>query len=155
LLKHTVLLITVILTIASCSTVGRKHQADGPVAFRTILSGQYSQADTAAVYLIDNDRQWQKIWNMAMGRQDPLPHAPELDFNNDIALAIFMGKKGAAGHRNEITSITKKGKKLTVVVKNHHSKEGMILPVVTSPFHFVTIPRGKYKLNIRYEQVSE
>jgi hypothetical protein len=66
-----------------------------------------------------------------------------------------MGKKGAAGHRTEITSITKKGEKLTVVVKNHRSQEGMILPVVTSPYHLVTIPKGKYKLNVRYEQVNE
>jgi hypothetical protein len=155
LLKQSVLLIAVILTITSCSVVGVKHQADGPIAFRTILSGQYSKADAAAVYLIDNDSQWQKIWKLTMGNQDPIPHAPELDFKNDVALAIFMGKKGAAGHRNEITSITKKGNKLTVIVKNHHSQEGMILPVVTSPFHLVTIPKGNYKLNIRYEQINE
>jgi hypothetical protein len=155
LLKRTVAVIAVILSITACSSVSRKHQADGPVAFRTIISGQYSQAETAAVYLIDNNEQWKKIWNLAMGKQDPLPNIVELDFKNNVALAVFMGKKGAAGHRTEITSIVKKGDKLTVVVKNHHSQEGMILPVVTSPYHLVTIPKGKYKLNVRYEQVNE
>jgi hypothetical protein len=155
LLKRTVAVIAVILTITACSAIGKKHQANGPVNFRTIISGQYSQADTAAVYLIDNNNQWQKIWELAMGKQDPLPHAVELDFKNNMALAVFMGKKGAAGHRTEIASITQKGDKLTVVVKNHHSQEGMILPVVTSPYHLVTIPKGKYKLNVRYEQVKE
>lgn len=155
MLKHIVAIIAIISIAAGCSGVAKKHSPDGPVVFRTIISGQYSQADTAAVYLIDNNEQWKKIWNLAMGKQDPLPHAVELDFKNNMALAVFMGKKGAAGHRIEITNITKKGEKLTVLVKNHHSAEGMILPVVTSPYHLVTIPKGKYKLNIRHEQVNE
>ena len=155
MLKHTVAIIAVILIAAGCSGVSKKHSSDGPVPFRTIISGQYSQADTAAVYLIDNNDQWQKIWDLAMGRQDPLPHAVELDFKANMALAVFMGKKNAAGHRVEISNITKKGDKLTVLVKNHHSSGGMILPVVTSPYQLVTIPKGKYKLNVRHEQVNE
>jgi hypothetical protein len=155
LLKRTVVVISVILTIAGCSAMARKHSPDGLVVFRTILSGQYSQADTAAAYLIDNNSQWQKIWNLAMGKQDPLPHAVEIDFNNNIVLAVFMGKKGAAGHRVEISSINKKGDKLVVVVKNHHSSGGMVLPVVTSPYQLVSIPKGNYKLSIRYEQIND
>lgn len=155
MLKHIVAIIAVILIVAGCSGVGKKRSPDGPVAFQTILSGQYSQADTAAVYLIDNNDQWRKIWDLAMGRQDPLPHAVKLDFKNNMALAVFMGKKGAVGHRVEISKITKKGEKLTVLVKNHHSSGGMVLPVVTSPYHLITIPKGKYKLNVRHEQVND
>jgi hypothetical protein len=155
LLKHIVTIIAIISIAIGCSGVGRKRSPDGPVPFRTIISGQYSQADTAAVYLIDNNEQWQKIWDLAMGNQDPLPRAVELDFKNNVALAVFMGKKSSAGHRVEISKITKKGEKLTVLVKNHHSSGGMVLPVVTSPYQLITIPRGKYKLDIRYEQVND
>lgn len=155
MLKHIVAIIAVISIAVGCSGVNKKHSSDGPLPFRTIISGQYSQADTAAVYLIDNNEQWQKIWNLAMGKQDPLPHAVELDFKNNMALAVFMGKKGAAGHRVEITNMIKKGEKLTVLVKNHHSSGGMVLPVITSPYQLVTIPKGKYKLDIRYEQVND
>lgn len=155
MLKHIVAIIAVISIAAGCSGVNKKHSLDGPVPFRTIISGQYSQADTAAVYLIDNNNQWLKIWDLAMGKQDPLPHAVELDFKANMALGVFMGKKGAAGHRIEVSNITKKGEKLTVLIKNHHSAEGMVLPVVTSPYQLITIPRGKYKLDIRYEQVND
>jgi len=155
MLKQIVSLIAVTLIIVGCSTTARKHRADGPIPFRTVLSSTYSLADTAAVYLIDNNAQWTKVWNMAMGRQDPFPNTPEMDFKRDMVLAIFMGHKNAAGYRNEIIDITQKGEKLMVVVKNHHSREGMVLPVVTSPFHIVTIPKGKYKLEVHYGQIDE
>jgi hypothetical protein len=144
-----------IILILGCSKMATKGMPNGRIKFQTVLAAQHSLADTAGVFLCDNGGQWQKIWQLAMGQQDPMPETPKIDFGQNQVLAVFMGKKNSSGHRTEIVSITKKGKKLIVGVKNHHTAGGMLLPVVTSPFHIVTIPKGEFKLEMRYEQVTD
>jgi hypothetical protein len=138
-----------------CSKMATKSLPNGPVKFQTVISAQHSLADTASVYLCDNNGQWQKIWHQAMGKQDPIPDAPKIDFGQNQVLAVFMGKRNSSGHHNEIINITKKGQKLIIHVKNHQTTGWMLLPMVTSPFHIVTIPKGKFKLDMRYEQIND
>ena len=155
--KYIIIFIAILAFIIAwgCSRTTTNIGPGGQVKFQTVLSTQQSLADTASVYLCDSNGQWKKIWRMATGQIDPQPELPKIDFGQNYILAIFMGKKGASGHRNEIVKIVKKGQKLIVTVENHHATGGMFLPVVTSPFHIVTIPKGNYKLDIRYVTIND
>ena len=153
--KYVLALIASIGLIVGCSIFKPPAVPDGPLQFRTVVGSIHSLADTAAIYQVDNNRQWQDVWKLAMGRIDPLPETPNIDFSGESVLAVFMGRHNSSGYRNEIGGMKKSGRKLTVLVRNYRSKGGMILPVVTSPFQIVAMPKGKYQLDLRYEQIDE
>lgn len=142
--------------MTSCMGLAKQpNQPDGPVEFKTILSGTSSAADKADILLIENDEQWRKIWKIATGKVDPLPEPPIIDFKNNVIIAAFMGEKTSSGHRIEIARIIKSGQILKVLVIHRSSSQGMLLPVLTSPFHIVSIPKGKYKLEVKVERVED
>ncbi len=144
------------IAIASCAgQVNRAGQAEAPITFRTILAGTSSAADTAAVYLVENNDQWRKTWRLATGKIEPAPVPPEIDFKSTVVIAAFMGQKNSSGHRIEIARIVKSGQLLKVFVIHRISTQGMLLPVLTSPFHLVSIPKGKYKLEVKIEKVED
>lgn len=145
--------ITLMLCLAlGCSILSRSDVADGPVKFQTILAGHYSLADTAAVYLISDDEQWQEIWRIANGRMELPPEPLKVDFTRQAVIAAFMGERSSSGYRIEISSITKKGSKLIVAIKNYETP-GM-LTVMTYPFHIVKIPKGEYRMVVEYEKIE-
>lgn|GEM_PF-1672809 len=145
-----------LFAMARCAgQVSQVGRGDGPVDFRTILSGTSSAADTAAVYLIENSDQWRKTWRLATGKIEPAPALPEIDFKSTVVVAAFMGEKTSSGHRIEIARIIKSGQSLKVFVIHRSSSQGMLLPVLTSPFHLVSIPKGKYKLEVKIEKVED
>ncbi len=142
--------------MASCAgQVSQVGRGDGPVDFRTILSGTSSAAETAAVFLVENNDQWRKTWRLATGKIEPAPDLPEVDFKANVVIAAFMGQKSSSGHRIEIARIIKSGRSLKVFIIHRSSTQGMLLPVLTSPFHLVSIPKGKYKLDVKIEKVED
>ena len=140
-----------ILLLAVCAQAFSKKPAEaGPVDFELILAGQHSRMDTAAVFLVDNQQDWEQIWQIAQGRIDPLPPVKEVDFTNYSVIAVFRGTKNSGGYSVEIGGIEKSANELKVNVVYRNSSGGMVLPVVTSPYQIVRIPKGDYTLNVEY-----
>lgn len=80
---------------------------------------------------------------------------PEIDFEKQMVLAVFMGTKNSGGYRIEIASIAKAKDTLAVKVINYQREAGMMLPVLTSPFQLVLLPKGNYKLSAEYINQKE
>ncbi len=146
-------LIAILLIIVSCFGPIRsgRHIPDGPVSYQTILGGSHSLVDTSLVELITNEDDWENTWLLACGGIEPLPARPEVDFGHQYVIAAYMGKRFSSGYKIEISSILKQGNDLLVTVKRYETA-GM-LPVVTTPFSLVRIPRGSYKLKVIEESV--
>ena len=124
---------------------------DGPVAFQTVLAGSSSMADTFQVHLVTSQRQWEDVWFLAKGDVDPLPVRPTVDFGRQYIIAAFMGERTSSGYRIEIIDLEKQGSVLEVHISKYETP-GM-LPVVTSPFHLIRIPKGRYDLQIVEETI--
>jgi hypothetical protein len=144
-----------ILTTAAFCLAFSKKPAAGPVEFETVFMGQHSTVDTAAVYLINNNEQWDKIWKLSQGMITPMPETKQIDFDKYDVIAVFMGQKNSGGYSVEITDVIRDGDNLNVKVTNHISSGGMMLPVVVNPCHLVQIPKGEYKLNVEYSDKKE
>jgi len=146
-------IITLLTLGATCSTAGRggRSLGDGPVEFSVILSGSHSQEKDYKVELITNKRQWEHVWQVAKGNEDPLPSQPTVDFGRQYVIAAFMGERPSSGYQIEITSIEKRGRTLQVLVKKYETP-GM-LTVMTHPFTLVRVPKGYYKLEVTEETV--
>jgi hypothetical protein len=135
--------------------VAKTDETNDTDKFTTISDGQHSLADTASNYLIGDKDTWAEIWQLANGNIEPMPALPEIDFEKQMVLAVFMGTKNSGGYRTEIASITKMKDTLDVKVINYQREGGMMLPVLTSPFQLVLLPKGNYKLNIIYANQKE
>jgi hypothetical protein len=136
----------------ACSVFGRRSIPDGPVEHSVILSGAHSAVDSFQVRLVTDRKEWEKTWQEATGREEPLPNIPTVDFKRQYVIAAFMGERRSSGYRIEISSIVKKGRTLEVVVKKYETP-GM-LTVITDPFTLVRIPRGNFQLEIIEETVQ-
>jgi hypothetical protein len=129
-----------------------KAPSNGPVDFQVILSGAHSNATTNEVKLIKNERQWEDTWRMAMGRQEPLPDKPTVNFDSQYVIAAFMGERSSSGYKIDIDKIEREGKTLRVYVKKFETP-GM-LTVMTQPFTLVRLPKGNYHLEVIEETVQ-
>jgi len=105
--------------------------------------------------LISDKETWAEIWRLANGNIEPMPELAEIDFSKQMVLAVFMGRKNSAGYSNEITSINKAKGILNVKVVNYQRESGTMLPVLTSPFHIVKVPKGNFKLKIENIEQKE
>ena len=76
--------------VVACSATAKKEVNNGPVDYQLIAEGQHSKADTAAVFMIDNDKQWADAWNMAYANVEPIPELPKIDFTKNMVLAAFI-----------------------------------------------------------------
>jgi hypothetical protein len=132
---------------------GRRENSPtaGPVDFQVILSGSYSNATQPRVELVKSERQWDAIWQIAMGREEPLPEKPTVDFGSQYVIAAFMGERSSSGYHIEIDKIEKAGRKLKVHIKNYETP-GM-LTVMTQPFTLVRVQKGRYELEVIQETV--
>ena len=148
-MKSLIILIVGVIVIAGCSGTAKKQVKSGPVDYKMIAEGQHSQADTASVYLIDNDKQWAETWGIAYANIEPMPTLPEIDFTKNMVLASFMGQKNSGGYKIEISGIQLKDDTLDVTVTNHMQAGGTMLPVITSPMRqfyneFMSLSRLHY-----------
>jgi hypothetical protein len=148
----TIYILSSILLILGCSAVNRKTIPDGPVQYSVILSGTHSGASDYQVKLITNQKEWENIWQTAMGGEEPLPNITTIDFGHQYVIAAFMGQRRSSGYKIEISSIEKQGPVLKVTVKKYETP-GM-LTIITNPFTLVRVPRGNYKLEVSEESVQ-
>jgi hypothetical protein len=147
------IIIILILLALSCGgpMQGGRSIPDGLVSFQVILAGPYSQAKNYNVQLVTNKSEWENVWLMARGREEPLPPIPTVNFNRQYVVAAFMGERPSSGYKIEITSIIKQGQVLKAHVKKFETP-GM-LTVITNPFVLVRVPKGNYRLEVVEETV--
>ena len=146
--------VVLVLMSLSCggATRGGRSIPDGPVDYQVILAGAYSQAKNYSVQLITSESEWENVWLMARGKEEPLPQIPTVNFDKQFVIAAFMGERTSSGYKIEITSVIKQGPKLLVHVKKYETP-GM-LTVITNPFVLIRVPKGNYRLEVAEETVQ-
>lgn len=154
-MKFIIIFLTVIIFASICFGFSKKPATATPVDFETILTGQHSSIDTAAVFLIDNEKDWADIWKLAQGQIEPMPPVVKIDFKTNMVLGIFMGQKTSGGYRTEVAEIIRSGDDLLIKVINYAGGGGSMLPVLTSPYQLVKIPAGDFKIEVEYKQIKE
>jgi hypothetical protein len=148
----TIIALGFVFMVASGSGRRGGSPEGSPVEFQVILSGPYSNADTYSVELVTSEKEWDRVWRTAKGREEPLPERPSVNFGRSYVVAAFMGERNSSGYKIEIDKIVKKGRTLRVHVKKYETP-GM-LTVMTQPFTLVRVPKGSYKLEVIEETVQ-
>jgi hypothetical protein len=98
--------------------------------------------------LIRSPQQWKELWQAHNSRRSPARPLPEVNFETECVVAVFLGPSGAAD-RVEIQKVQRKADQPSVLVveavKRTPKPGGAVAAVVTHPYHFASIPNGDFK----------
>ncbi len=121
--------------------------------FETIDKGTQSGYQKRASIIIKDKDRWEEIWNLHSSNLDQIPHIPEIDFSKDMVIAIFRGEFPSSGFSTEVSSINEKDGRLEVVVTETDDIKGMVLDVITYPFHIIKIQKTDLPIEFEYRRV--
>lgn len=121
--------------------------------FETIDKGTQSGYNKRASLVIKDQAEWENVWNLHTSNLDQIPRVPKVDFNTDMVIAIFRGEFPSSGFYTEITNITESKDKIEVTVTETNDLKGMLLDVMTYPYHIVKLRRSDLPVEFTYKIV--
>ncbi|MBI4668925.1 MAG: protease complex subunit PrcB family protein [Elusimicrobia bacterium] len=91
---------------------------------------------------------WKNLWS-----KFGVEKAPAVDFEKQMAVAVFLGMKATGGFALEITKIEKKKKKLIIWLKETKPSSGaFVIQAFTSPYHIKIINRCDLPVEFKYQK---
>ena len=122
--------------------------------FETIDKGSYSGHQIKKDYVIRNDASWKGLWDLTFEIHIPKLEAPEINFGEDMVIAVYRGTQMTGGYGIEIKKLIEKKKILEVLVEEHSPKPGfMYTQALTQPYHIIKTKTNKKK--IKFKKVKE
>lgn len=99
----------------------------------------YQQAENLVIN--DND-QWQIVWEKITSNINPKPPLPEIDFSQRSLIAVFQGEQATGGFEIVIQEIARSESSIEVAVKAFEPGPRCVVPgTVTKPAHIVEIEK--------------
>jgi hypothetical protein len=112
------------------------------LTFETISKGHYSGHDDKKVYVIKGTSEWNNLWSIVCSRIMPKPDLPDVNFNNEMIIAVFQGNCSTSGYSIKVTKIIEKENFVEVFVKETSPSPGSLqFYYNTQPYHIVKIKR--------------
>lgn len=141
-MKNMILILSILLTIYSCSE--NDNNQDFPqniefdVIYNGVLSGNGSEGITQSNMVINNTTDWQNLITQMNSSNNVSGNFSEtdIDFDNYLIIAVFLEVK-ANGWEVEITNITENENSLVVSINENEFDSS----VITQPFSIVKIRR--------------
>jgi hypothetical protein len=136
--------VRILQLISDLKTEGKTvpNSKSGNIPVQKEWTGVQSGVAKPSNQVIEDAEAWRKIWKEIHARQKPAPDVPEIDFDKQTVLAVFMGRKPTGGYATKITRITDTGKRIEATVQEHAPGPGdIVTQALTSPYHMVAVPK--------------
>lgn len=112
------------------------------IPFETVSKGLNSGYEERKKYAITDNSDWMNLWDMHVSIVEPKPPLPEVDFNQEMVIAVFFGSIASGGYTIEITKVIENKTNLVVFVKEIIPGKGCIVSEgETSPYHIIKIQK--------------
>jgi len=122
--------------------------------FETIAKGTQSGYNKHDSLVIKDQAEWEKIWSLHTSNLDQIPRVPEIDFKTYMVIAIFRGEFRTSGYLTEIAQINESNDKIEVTVTETDEVKGMVLDVLTYPYHIIKVKKSDLPVNFIYNKVE-
>jgi hypothetical protein len=113
--------------------------------FTTLAQGSFGGIRSRERVVVRDADAWEAFWRRHAATVRPDPPAPAVDFASRTLLAVTQGERPTGGYEvrvTEVRSAADPGGELVVLVEENAPAPGTaVITALTSPFHFVTIPR--------------
>lgn len=131
----------------SCRPTG----AQGTLSMNEFLTGPNSAIMEQRLVVARDAAEWQTLWEAHTRTSIPTPEAPEVDFESDMVVAVFLGQRSSAGYGVAVESCVAADGKLDVVARETQpDPELMQATMMTAPFHWVIVPRAEGEPELRF-----
>lgn len=104
----------------------------------TVARGRMSEIDDRREIAIRDPKTWEALWT----EHSRLATLPDVDFETDMVVGMFLGTRPTAGYDVTIASVTIDDDGLVVRYVERSPEPGMMVAqMLSSPFHLVRVPR--------------
>jgi len=111
--------------------------------------GNYSGVRRASEQVIEDPETWKTVWGQVHGISRPQPELPEIDFDKQSVVAVFLGNRNTGGYSIRIRAIKDNGQQVEVQVERLSPPPGGITTqALTQPYEMVVI--GKPGKPVRF-----
>lgn len=111
----------------------------------TVESGAMSGITKTVREVITNDSRWQQFWRSHKSNMRPTPDAPDVDFRNEMVVAVFLGERSTGGYGIRVTKIERIGGATYVHYTTSSPQSsgggGFTTQAFSQPYHLVKVPR--------------
>lgn len=103
--------------------------------------------------VIRDQKTWVATWDVMKGNVMPKPAVPAIDFDKQMVVAVFMGRKMSGGYGIKIVKVKEKDGLIVTVKESSPPKDAMVTMALTSPYHVVVIPKSDKKVEFVNEKI--
>jgi PrcB C-terminal len=116
------------------------------IPFTTIAQGISSGHQTADHLIIGTVEQWEQLWQEHTSDVILPPEVPQIDFSENLVIALFCGEKPTSGYTAEIVSVKAKAMPDSnldhLIVRVHYGlPDSITQDVLTYPYHIIQLPQ--------------
>ena len=131
--------VAVVVIAACCAPGARAKQA--PLEQSDLLRGTNSAILEPRLAIARDAESWKTLWEEHARLNLPTPPAPEVDFEQSMVVAVFLGQRPSGGYAVEIESCTVQDDELHVRRLETVPGQDAVTMALTAPFHMVTVPQ--------------
>lgn len=117
------------------------------VCFLSVLKVSDSSHSEQENIVINDNGQWQSLWQTLFTNTNVKPPLPEIDFTHRTIIAVFQGEQATTGYQISIEEVVETENALEVAVKAFSpGKRCVLLGKVTRPLHIVEIEKTQKEI---------
>ena len=133
---------------AALGALGLLALAGSDLPLETVAAGEQSGVRDARQLVVRAPEDWEQLWQEHAPRQ-PIP---KVDFGERMVVGLFLGTRPTSGFAVRVTRARLAGQDLVIeYAERRPSANAMVMPVITSPFQLVSLPKRAGE--IRFEPV--
>ena len=106
------------------------------------IAEPFSGVKEPGTLVVDSQKNLEVMWERITVLVVPRPDTPKIDFDTEIALAVFMGERQTGGYEIAIDKVVEHENEVIVTYSETSPRPGMTAPqVITRPFQIAVIPK--------------
>ena len=132
--------------VAAVGLVGCMSTADLPLT--PVESGVQSNVTAQAVNVVSHIDSFRRLYADIHAHVLPPRRPPAIDFDKDVALVAFLGRRSTGGHGisfGDTVTINDRVATVSVIVRSPPA-DAVLPSLVTTPYAIATLKRGDYDL---------
>lgn len=124
------------------------------VSFDSLACGQDSGIEEAMRLVVTSKKDFEELWARHAAISEPPDPLPDVDFESDLVLCVFMGCQGSGGYGIRVVAVEDSEHQRSVTVESSRPPAGaMTTCALTQPHHVVRMARTP--LAIRFLEAQE
>ncbi len=140
-----------VLTFAVSKAVAQvpKTKYENNISFETIRSGIYSNQPEKKNHVIDNLCEWETFW----WDMDKTQSLPDINFSENIVLAVFQGERSSGGYSISVDTIIETESALEVFVREvSPGQRCSVTMALTQPYTIIVVEQTDKDVQFTTEQ---